>query len=102
MPTPDGAVAGRNTCSLATLGRSRSFDIVDIDLHKPFAAVFDRADANDRTERDDCSPHHRLLEILFVVFWAGSVLLLEQLDLHIRPRFEPFEAFADIGEEARF
>jgi hypothetical protein len=39
---------------------------------------------------------------LFVVFWKGSDLLLEELNLYIRSRFEAFEAFADIGEEAGF
>ena len=77
----------------------RGLDVVDVGLHQFFAAIFDRADADHRRQRDDRAAHHRLLEILFVIFRKGGDLLLEQFELDVRPRFEAVEPLAHIGEK---
>ena len=62
---------------------------------------FDRTDADHRRERDDGAAHHRLLEILLVIFRKSRDLLLEQLQLDVRARLKAVEPLAHIGEKAR-
>ncbi len=81
-------------------GLGGGFDVVDVDLQQLLAAIFDRRDADDRRDRHDRAAHHRLLEILRVVFRKGGDLLLEQQHLLVRTRFEAVEALLDVGEEA--
>ena len=56
----------------------RGFHVGDIGLHKFFAAIFDRADANHRCQRNDRTTEHRLFEILLIIFRKGSDFLLER------------------------
>ena len=81
-------------------GLGRGFDVVDVDLQMLLAAIFDRPDADHRRDRHDRAAHHRLLEILRVVFRKGRDLLLEQQQLLVGPRLEAFEPLLDVGEEA--
>ena len=49
---------------------------------------------------DDRAAHHRLLEILGVIFRERRDLLLEQHQLLVGPRLEALEPLLDVGEEA--
>ena len=69
-------------------------------LDELFAAIFHRADADHRRQADDGAAHHRLLEILGVIFRKRRDLLLEQLHLLIGAALEAFEPLLDVGEEA--
>jgi hypothetical protein len=82
-------------------GPGCSFHIIDVGLHKFLAAIFHRTDADNRGKRDDGATHHRLLEILLIIFRESGDLLLEQLHFHIRTDFKPLKSFPHIGKEAR-
>ena len=76
------------------------FHIRDIGLQLVLAFVFHRSGAGDRHERQDCAAHHRLFEVLRVIFGKGSDFLLEDHQLLIRPRFIPIEALPDVSKKA--
>ena len=59
-------------------GLGGGLHVVDVDLQKLLAAILDRADADHRRDRNEGAAHHRLLEILRVVFRKRRDLLLEQ------------------------
>src|SRR4029079_15768332 len=59
-----------------------------------------RAYAGHRRQRHDRAAHHRILEVLRVVFREGRDLLLEQQHLLFGPRLEAFESLLDVGEGA--
>ena len=82
-------------------GLGRGFDIIDVDLEILLAAVLDRTDADHRRQRHDRAAHHRILEVLRVVFRECRDLLLEQQHLLFGPGLEAFESLLDVGEEAR-
>ena len=65
------------------------------------AAIFDRADAHHRRQADDRAAHHRLLEILGVIFGKRRHFLREQLHLLIGTAFEAAEALVHVREKAR-
>jgi hypothetical protein len=81
-------------------GRGCRLQVVDILLKRLLAAVFDRADTNDRYDRHNGAAQHRFLEILCIIFGEGGDLLLEQHELLVGPGLEPFKALLDVGEEA--
>jgi len=100
-PTPDGAVAGRKTWWSA--GRRRgALDVGDVARDEFLAAIFDRTDAHHRRQSDDRAAHHRLLEILGVIFGERRHFLREQFQLLIGPPLEAFEPLVHVGEKPRF
>ncbi len=82
-------------------GRGGCLHIVDVGLHEFLAPIFDRTDTDDRSQRNDRAAHHRLLEILRVIFRKRGDLLLEQLQLDVRTRLKAVEPLAHIGKKAR-
>ena len=82
-------------------GLGGSLHVGDVHLQFGLAPVLDRTGADDRHDRQDGAAHHRLLEILGVIFGKSRDLLLEQNELLLGPGFEPIEALADVSEEAR-
>ena len=77
------------------------FHIGNVDLNEFLAAILHRPDANDRRDRDQRAAHHRLLEVLGVVFGEGADFLLEQDQLLVGTRLVPLQTLLDVGEEAR-
>ena len=81
-------------------GCQRGLQVVDVAPHRRLAAVADRAGADQRHRRCDGAAEHRGTEVVFVVFRKRRDLGGEELSALLRPRLEPVQALADIGEEA--
>src|SRR5262245_14577692 len=79
---------------------SSSFEVLDVTLERIGAAVFDWSSTDHRNDRCYSTTAHCFLKILFVVFREGAHFERPAFHWLLRPGFEAFQSFANIGKEA--